>query len=141
MSDPRDHDLPDSEDEEDFNPAPADVSDDERDEQPRQQARKPSPARNGGGDDEGDEDDEDAEDGVGGGNDDDDEDEDEEDDEEDEVQVSHFPHPLLFAYLLLLSTLYSLLSTGSWDSCLTKPFATGPSSQTSSRQTKCFHRY
>ncbi|XXH02934.1 hypothetical protein Hte_009324 [Hypoxylon texense] len=83
MSSRRDH--LESEDEEDFNPAPADLSGDEEDDQPRQQSRKSSPAHNGGGNDGGDDEDEDAEGDVGGGNDDEDEDEDE-DDEEDEIQ-------------------------------------------------------
>ncbi|KAI1100810.1 transcription initiation protein [Jackrogersella minutella] len=88
MSDPRDHDQPDS-DEEDFNPAPADLSDDdnqdERDNDAQsKQPRQVSPVHNGGADEEGDED-EDAEGDVAGGNDDED-DEEEEDDEEDEIQ-------------------------------------------------------
>ncbi|OTB02960.1 hypothetical protein M426DRAFT_322196 [Hypoxylon sp. CI-4A] len=86
MSDPRDHDPAESEDEEDFNPAPAEDSDNEQDEQPARQSRKASPAR-GGDDDEGDEDDEDAEGDVADGNDDDEDDEeDEEDEEEDDIQ-------------------------------------------------------
>ncbi|KAI4867687.1 transcription initiation protein [Hypoxylon rubiginosum] len=85
MSNRRDHDRLESEDEEDFNPPPADLSGDEQDDQPTQQSRKASPARNGGGNDDGDDEDEDADADVGGGNGDEDEDEDE-DDEEDEIQ-------------------------------------------------------
>ncbi|KAI0593649.1 hypothetical protein F4775DRAFT_576970 [Biscogniauxia sp. FL1348] len=91
MSDPRDHDQPESEDEDDFNPAPADVSDDENqnddeDDAPKKPS-KVSPARNGGDDEE---EDEDADGDVGGGHDDDDEEEDdEEDDEEDEEIQGH----------------------------------------------------
>ncbi|KAI6081363.1 transcription initiation protein [Hypoxylon rubiginosum] len=76
MSDRRDFE---SEDEEDFNPAPADLSGDEQDEQTRQ---KSSPVRNGGGNDDVDEE-EDAEGDVAGN---DDEDEEDDDDEEDEIQ-------------------------------------------------------
>ncbi|RYP83568.1 hypothetical protein DL769_001322 [Monosporascus sp. CRB-8-3] len=98
MSDLRDHEQPESEDEEDFNPAPADMTDEEaqdaqdddndEDEAQRRESRKASPARNGGG---GGEDNDEEVDGQGeneGGNDDEDEndeeDEEEEDDEEDE---------------------------------------------------------
>lgn len=96
MSNRRDHDRLESEDEEDFNPPPADLSGDEQDDQPTQQSRKASPARNGGGNDDGDDEDEDADADVGGGNGDEDEDEDE-DDEEDEIQVSHFPNHFLLS--------------------------------------------
>ncbi|KAI1448882.1 transcription initiation protein [Annulohypoxylon stygium] len=86
MSDPRDHDQPESDEEEDFNPPPADLSDDENQDDSRTEEskqRKSSPARNR--DDEGDEDD----DGEGAGHDDDDDEEedDDEEDEEDEVQT------------------------------------------------------
>ncbi|KAI0882365.1 transcription initiation protein [Annulohypoxylon maeteangense] len=84
MSDPRDHDQPDSEDEEDFNPPPADFSDDENQDDSRRdqlkQQRKSSPTHNGD-----DEEDDDGEGDLGGGNDDDEEEDDE--DEEDEVQT------------------------------------------------------
>ncbi|KAI0845425.1 transcription initiation protein [Daldinia vernicosa] len=84
MSDPRDHDL-ESDEEEDFNPAPADISDEEQDDQPKQQSRKSSPPRNGG-DNEDDDEDEDAEDGIGNDDDEEDEEEEEEDEEDEEIQ-------------------------------------------------------
>ncbi|KAI5855125.1 transcription initiation protein [Durotheca rogersii] len=90
MSDPRDHDQAESDDEEDFNPAPADLSDDENQDgndangRPDQKPRKASPARNGGGGNGGDEDDVEGE--AVGENDEDDEDEDEEDEEDEEIQ-------------------------------------------------------
>lgn len=99
MSDPRDHDpVDDSDEEDDFNPAPEVGSDAEdnngdQDESPRRATKRPSPVQSAGGDDDDDDDgendeDEEGED-VNGGNDDDDEDdEDEEEDEDDEIQVS-----------------------------------------------------
>jgi hypothetical protein len=104
MSSLRDHDQPESEDEEDFNPAPADLSDEEAvryddeedDEAPKRGSRKHSPARNGHDED----DDEDADGAVAKrdrGDDDEendeeedqdrDEEDEEEDDEDDEIQV------------------------------------------------------
>ncbi|KAI1500214.1 hypothetical protein F5X99DRAFT_387391, partial [Biscogniauxia marginata] len=90
MSDPRDHDQPESE-EEDFNPAPADLSDEEiqndDDDDAPKPSRKASPARKGG--DEEEEDEEDGDGDVGGGRDDDDEDDEEDEDEEDEEIQGH----------------------------------------------------
>ncbi|KAK9426083.1 putative Transcription elongation factor SPT5 [Seiridium unicorne] len=100
MSDPRDHDQrDDSEDEEDFNPAPEVGSDGEEnnddnqndeDEAPRRESKRASPARSAGGDDEGDNDEDDEGEGedLNGKDDDDDDEEDDEDDddEEDEIQ-------------------------------------------------------
>ncbi|KAH8682607.1 hypothetical protein BX600DRAFT_430478 [Xylariales sp. PMI_506] len=89
MSDPRDH-RDDSEDEEDFNPAPEVGSDEEanedddhdEDEAPRHSSKKASPARSAGGDDDDEEDDEEHEEVRDNADDDDDED----DDDEDEIQ-------------------------------------------------------
>ncbi|ORY66981.1 transcription elongation factor SPT5 [Pseudomassariella vexata] len=90
MSGPRDHEV-DSDEEEDFNPAPADMSDDEgqngdndEEEAPRRKA-SPGHTRNGADDDEDDEEEEDDQDDVNARNDDDDE-EDEDEEEEDEIQ-------------------------------------------------------
>ncbi|KAK6197030.1 hypothetical protein LQW54_010946 [Pestalotiopsis sp. IQ-011] len=92
MSDPRDHDpVGESEDEDDFNPAPEVGSDaednnhDDEDEAPRRDAKRPSPAQSAG--DEDDEDDEGEGEDLNAGNDDDEDDEDdEEEDEDDEIQ-------------------------------------------------------
>ncbi|KAI0505599.1 hypothetical protein F5B22DRAFT_661363 [Xylaria bambusicola] len=100
MSDPRDYNDAESEEEDDFNPVPADMSDDDAkgdaegdeddDNQHRQTTKAPSPARkrpaaadHDDDEDEDEEDDDGANNGPGG----DDEDEDEEEeDEEDEIQ-------------------------------------------------------
>ncbi|KAI1338379.1 hypothetical protein F5Y15DRAFT_127132 [Xylariaceae sp. FL0016] len=89
MSDPRDHKDVESDDEEDFNPVPDQMSDEEiaeddnnHDDAPKREPRGSSPSRDGGADDEDDEGDE-----VGAANNDDEDDEDDEEDEdEDEVQ-------------------------------------------------------
>lgn len=93
MSDPRDHEQPESEDEEDFNPAPADMSDDEAQNHgnDEDEPRKSSPARNGGGEDD---EDEEGEDEAEGGNDDEAEEDDEDEEEEDEIQVRYSMHSI-----------------------------------------------
>ncbi|EMR72712.1 transcription elongation factor spt5 [Eutypa lata] len=100
MSDPRDHEQPESEDEEDFNPAPADLSDDEaHNGNHGRESRKTSPAPNGDGNA-----DDDEEIDVEGENDDDD-DEEEDEDEEDEDDVQSRPrkrrrsHPIRNAFI------------------------------------------
>ncbi|KAI0020133.1 hypothetical protein F4780DRAFT_391727 [Xylariomycetidae sp. FL0641] len=81
MSDRRDHDQPESEDEEDFNPAPADASDDEAQNEDgddsQSKPRDSSPARNGAED----HDEEDEDEGANGAD-----DEEDEDDEDEEIQ-------------------------------------------------------
>ncbi|KXJ86930.1 hypothetical protein Micbo1qcDRAFT_152474 [Microdochium bolleyi] len=89
MSDRRDHS--DSEEEEDFNPAPAQYSDDEGDDDrssPKRPRKSPSPVRKPAAKDDDDDDDQidEEDDDEGGGGGDDDEDEEEEDEEEEEVQ-------------------------------------------------------
>ncbi|KAI0473507.1 hypothetical protein GGR56DRAFT_695831 [Xylariaceae sp. FL0804] len=105
MSDPRDHDQPESDDEEDFNPAPEVQSDNDGDNDdddltkqeprgsspPKQEPQGSSPPRDAGQDDHDEEEDED--DGAAAGarrdDDDDDDEEDEEDDDEDEDIQGH----------------------------------------------------
>ncbi|KAI0158333.1 transcription initiation protein [Xylariaceae sp. FL1272] len=90
MSDPRDHDS--SEDEEDFHPAPADLSDDEvkgdesdhDDENTKREPPNSSPARHQLADNGEDEDDED--DGHGNNHHEEDEDDEDEDEEDEEIQ-------------------------------------------------------
>ncbi|KAJ3477215.1 hypothetical protein NLG97_g8896 [Lecanicillium saksenae] len=100
-NDPR---FDDSSDEEDFNPAPADMSDEEHEEKRREKKRRRSPVRDDDDDDDDntsparpkhvdDDDEEEEEDEDDGGkrknDDDDEEEEEEEDDDEDDVQRGH----------------------------------------------------
>ncbi|KAI0975105.1 hypothetical protein F4678DRAFT_317623 [Xylaria arbuscula] len=96
MSDPRDYNDAESEEEEDFNPAPADLSDDEikgdadaedEEDDNRRTTKDSSPARKrpvASNHDEDDDEDEDED--ANGGHEGDEDDEDEEDDDEDEIQ-------------------------------------------------------
>ncbi|KAK6860784.1 hypothetical protein PG995_004420 [Apiospora arundinis] len=94
MSDPRDHDQPDdSEEEEDFNPAPADVSDDEGGRNDDEVESSPPKARKGlpkpqspAADEEDEEGEGDEEDEVNADKDDEEDEEEEEDEEDDDIQ-------------------------------------------------------